>query len=118
MKKSLKERLERYLRQNPAWIANGSLQRLVAEKTTYTPRTTARRLEELVNDGILEVKYVKGHAWYRAKTTQTFSTKAKDKDTLSSADSSYWEGIKETPEERRNKRIKSPALAVVSGDSD
>lgn len=62
---SLKDRLERYLRNNPRWLASGELQRIVMEKTTYTPRTTVRRLEELENAGVLEVEYRKGHAFYR-----------------------------------------------------
>lgn len=62
---SLKERLTKYLRNNHGFIASGDLQRLVAEKTTYTPRTTCRRLEELAVDGVLEVQYRKGHAYYR-----------------------------------------------------
>lgn len=65
---SLKERLVRYLKNNPSFTASGALQRLVAEKTTYTPRTTCRRLEELVEEGVLKVEYrTKNgtrHAWY------------------------------------------------------
>ena len=68
MKKiSLKDRLLRYLLKGHGFVASGDLQRLVAEKTTYTPRTTVRRLEELVTEGKLEVEYRKGHAFYRAR---------------------------------------------------
>ena len=67
MKITLKERLVRYLQRNHGWIASGDLQRLVVAHTDYTPRTAVRRLEELAEEGELEVKYVKGHAWYRVK---------------------------------------------------
>ena len=67
MKESLKTRLVRYLLKSHGWVASGELQRIVMENTSYTPRTTVRRLEELVNEGKLEVQYRRGHAWYRAK---------------------------------------------------
>jgi hypothetical protein len=38
---------------------------MVSEKTTYTASNTSRRLRELQNDGILEVEYRRGHAFYR-----------------------------------------------------
>jgi DNA-binding Lrp family transcriptional regulator len=62
---SLKERLARYLRNNHGWIASGDLQRIVAEKTSYSPQNVGRRLRELENDGVLEVQIRKGHAHYR-----------------------------------------------------
>lgn len=65
MKQSLKERLVAFLLKYHGWIANGELQRIVARETSYTPRTTARRLEELVNDKRIVVEYRKGHAWYK-----------------------------------------------------
>lgn len=43
------------------------MQRIVAEKTNYTPQNVGRRLRELENEGIVEVKYVKGHAHCRFK---------------------------------------------------
>lgn len=66
-KTSLKNRLVVFLTKHQGWMANGELQRIVAQKTTYTPRSTARRLEEAVEEGKLEVDYRKGHAWYRAR---------------------------------------------------
>jgi len=72
---SLKDRLELFLRKHGAWIASGELQRLVAQKTTYTPRTTVRRLEELAEEGVLEVKYLKGHAWYRIAQEESWEEK-------------------------------------------
>lgn len=70
MKLSLRDRLYRYLVKNHGYIASGDLQRLVAEKTTYTPRSVVRRLEELAVEGKLEVQYRTRngvrHAFYRA----------------------------------------------------
>lgn len=63
---SLKERLVRYMqKRHSEFVASGDLQRLVAQHTSYTPRTTVRRLEELAAAGELEVEYRKGHSWYR-----------------------------------------------------
>ena len=67
MKQSLKDRLLAYINKLDKPIASGELQRLVMEKTSYTPRTTVRRLEELAEEGLLEVSYKKGHAYYKAK---------------------------------------------------
>jgi len=65
MKLSLKERLVKYLKAQGEFVASGELQRIVAAKTTYTPRTTVRRLEELAEEGILQVEYRKNHAYYK-----------------------------------------------------
>ena len=62
---SLKQRLLRWLKNNPGFHASGDLQRLVAQHTTYTPRTTVRRLEELAVCGELIVEYRKRHAYYK-----------------------------------------------------
>lgn len=67
---SLKDRLYRYLLGGHGFVASGDLQRLVVEKTKYTPRTAVRRLEELAAEGKLEVQYRKGHAYYRAADVQ------------------------------------------------
>jgi hypothetical protein len=61
---TLKERLERYLRDNHNWIYSGDLQRIVAEKTSYTPQNVGRRLRELAQEGKLDVMYVGNHAHY------------------------------------------------------
>lgn len=63
--KSLKTRLVEYLQRKGTWMASGELQRLVSERTTYTAQNAGRRLREAVNEGLLEVKYDKGHAQYR-----------------------------------------------------
>lgn len=64
---SLKDRLVRYmLNHHTEWIASGDLQRIVVKETDYTPRTAVRRLEELAEEGKLQVEYRKGHAFYKA----------------------------------------------------
>lgn len=69
MKQSLRNRiLNYYERHKGEWIASGTLQRLVTEKTSYTPQNVGRRLRELAEDGLLEVEYrEKNHAYYRFK---------------------------------------------------
>ena len=64
---SLRDRLARFLKAHysNAWIASGDLQRIVADKTEYTPQNVGRRLRELENESVVEVKYVRGHAYYR-----------------------------------------------------
>lgn len=64
---SLKSRLADYLKRQATWKASGELQRLVTQRTTYTAQNAGRRLRELVNEGVLEVKYIKNHAYYRYK---------------------------------------------------
>lgn len=68
MKESLKNRLVDYLRRNGGWVASGELERLVKEHTTYTASNATRRLREAVNEGLLEVKHVRGHSHYKIKT--------------------------------------------------
>ncbi len=67
---TLKQRLEKYIKNKNVFVSSGELQRLVAEKTTYTPSNCSRRLRELENEGALEVKYIKGHAWYHWAETR------------------------------------------------
>lgn len=67
MKLTLKNRLTSWLQRNPGFHASGAIQRLVANKTDYTPRTVVRRLEELTQEGAITVEYRKGHAYYRFK---------------------------------------------------
>lgn len=76
MKLSLKDRLVVYMgKRHSEWVSSGFLQRIVAQSTSYTPQNVGRRLRELQNDSVLEVKYVRGHAWYRCKPlSQTLYT--------------------------------------------
>lgn len=62
---SLKERLLRWLKNNPQFIASGELQRIVSNSTSYSPQNVGRRLRELQNEGKIEVEYRKGHAYYK-----------------------------------------------------
>lgn len=48
-------------------VASGELQRLTMEHAGQTPRTAVRRLQELSEEGVLEVIYLKGHAHYKFK---------------------------------------------------
>lgn len=64
---TLRDRLIRYLRNQHGFISSGQLQRLVVEKTSYTPANCSRRLRELAAEGILTVQIRKGHAWYSTK---------------------------------------------------
>jgi len=64
---TLKERLLKWLRAHPGWMPSGELQRIVALNTTYSPQNVGRRLRELENANLVEVKYHRGHAHYRIK---------------------------------------------------
>lgn len=66
MKQSLRDRILAYhQKNNGVWIASGEIQRLVTERTKFSPSNATRRLRELREDGLLEQKLVKGHAHYR-----------------------------------------------------
>jgi DNA-binding transcriptional ArsR family regulator len=62
---SLKDRLARLLKNQPGFVASGDIQRIASEKTSYTPSNVSRRLRELENANVVEVRYEKGHAYYR-----------------------------------------------------
>lgn len=64
---SLKERLLRFLLARHGFVSSGDLQRVVMENTSYLPRTTVRRLQEMFEDGILERELRHGTAFYKAK---------------------------------------------------
>jgi DNA-binding transcriptional ArsR family regulator len=70
---SLKDRLASYLKRHysQAWIASGELQRIVASKTDYTPQNVGRRLRELENEAVVEVRYEKNHAYYRYRVSES-----------------------------------------------
>lgn len=63
---SLKNRLANYLERKADWVASGHLQELAQQNGYWSPQNTGRRLRELENEGIVEVEYRKGHAWYRS----------------------------------------------------
>ncbi len=69
MKQSLRERIIKYLQKRDYFVASGDIQRLAQENGYYSPQNSGRRLRELAEEGILEVDYRKGHAWYRYKLT-------------------------------------------------
>ena len=65
METTLKNRILTYYQKHPEWISSGSIQRMVQEKTKYTAQNAGRRLRELHSEGLLQVEYRKGHAWYK-----------------------------------------------------
>lgn len=86
-KESLKDRIYRYLSNNKCWVSSGDLQRLVMQHTTILPRTTVRRLQEMVTEGRLEVEYrKKHHAFYRALPERNYTKEFED----------YWNQIPES----------------------
>lgn len=64
---SLRVHLIKYLQKRDFFVASGDLQRLAMENGFYSPQNTGRRLRELHEEGLLEVEYKKGHAFYRYK---------------------------------------------------
>lgn len=63
----LKDRLIRFLKKTHGWVPGIELQRLTMKFANQTGKTASRRLQEAVNEGLLEVRYVKGAAQYRVK---------------------------------------------------
>jgi DNA-binding transcriptional ArsR family regulator len=43
-----------------------------ADATKYTPQNVGRRLRELENEGVVEVRYEKNHAYYRYRMAESF----------------------------------------------
>lgn len=70
MKPSLKDRLVRYLKAEKGWVSGFYLQQLTMEKAHQTGKSCSRRLQEAVNENLLEVKYERGAAQYRARVIQ------------------------------------------------
>lgn len=71
MERSLKSRIETWLKNRPAEIwAKGELERMIMGRTTYTADNIGRRLRELEVEGKLKVTYKKGHAHYQWNTEQ------------------------------------------------
>ena len=66
---SLKNRIVRYLQKRDNFVASGDIQRLAQENGYYSPQNSGRRLRELAEEGLLQVEYRKGHAFYRYKNT-------------------------------------------------
>lgn len=95
---TLKQRILSYFQRNPGkLIASGEIQRLVQQKTIYTPSNATRRLRELAQDGFLTVKQVKGHAHYKLASEGQITP---NKGTLElqatlQAMSDYWNSIPE-----------------------
>jgi len=66
MKSGCKQRCLRYLQRNAGkWIAKGKICDLARDHGGYTGEMTGRRLRELSQEGHIEVKQEKGHAYYR-----------------------------------------------------
>lgn len=73
---SLKNRIIAYFEKKPdEWVASGTIQRLVALHTKYVPRTAVRRMEEMAQNGGLDVEIRKGHAWYRLHAESRVETR-------------------------------------------
>ena len=68
MKKlSLRERLLKYLLRQHGFISSRQIQEVVMHESKYLPRTAVRRLEEMVEDGLLDVEIRGKVAWYKAR---------------------------------------------------
>ncbi len=83
MSMPLKERLLVYLQKRPTeWVASGDLQRLTAQHTSYTPQNAGRRLRELQEEGVLDVEYRHGHAFYRIHQNSSVNWDAYNREVL------------------------------------
>lgn len=102
MKLTLKQRLVRWLTSQKGWVPSGEIQRVVMQSTSYTPANATRRLRELAEENVLEVKQVKGHSFYRIKERVPLLTygketwtreKAQELASLEAANEKYWNSI-------------------------
>ena len=62
----LKERLVKYLQNQHGWVSGFQLQELTMQKAHQTGKTCSRRLQEAVQENLLEVRYIRGAAQFRA----------------------------------------------------
>ena len=67
MKQSLRSRLLSYMLRQHGWVSSRQIQQIVMQNTSYLPRTAVRPLEEMAEDGELEVQIRGKMAWYRVK---------------------------------------------------
>lgn len=70
----LKTRLVRYLMKNHGWVSGRDLQMLCMKFAGATGKTASRRLQEATEEGLLEVRYIKRAAQYRAKPKPDWKT--------------------------------------------
>lgn len=95
MKLTLKNRLLNYILKQSGPVASGTLQRLVAEKTKYTPQNVGRRLRELEVEGLISVEYRANHAWYSKPTAKrSFERNKLDPETLLRLSDDWFKNIK------------------------
>lgn len=66
----LKKRLLSYLKSNPGVYVHKGTLALKAQEAGFLGETAGRRLRELAEEGMLEVKEEKGSVWYCAPITQ------------------------------------------------
>ena len=63
---SCSTRCLKYLQRRPnQWVAKGHICKVAEANSTYIGETIGRALRKLAEQGQLEVKTVKGHAYYR-----------------------------------------------------
>lgn len=63
---SCSDRCLRYLKRKPnEWVAKGQICKVAEANSTYIGETIGRALRKLAEQGQLEVKTEKGHAYYR-----------------------------------------------------
>jgi hypothetical protein len=55
------------LKRHTEWVSSRELQVLILQNTGCLPRTGIRRLQEMVEDGDLDVQIRGKMAWYKAK---------------------------------------------------
>ena len=68
MNKSAEQNIVAFLQENPSVFSAAQLQRTEfrnKNKTLASPKAISRRLQELAEQGILEVSYINNHAHYR-----------------------------------------------------
>lgn len=75
---SLRNRIINYLKKRSYFVASGDIQRLALENGYYSPSNASRRLRELAEEGLLEVEYRKGHAYYKYNEENTNKISERD----------------------------------------
>lgn len=76
---TLKQRIQRYLRQKQTWVNGAQIEEL-AQKKGYKASNASRRLRELAQEGVIERQERKGKrartVWYRYKAPVYYTSDA------------------------------------------
>lgn len=70
MERSLKDRIERWVKSQNRPVSGGTIERIVSENTNYKPSNASRRCRELVDEGKFKAIHKDGTVYYQWNDAQ------------------------------------------------